>query len=81
MITKAFANNNLLIFSFDDEADKDWFFDVIKPKIEKYNNERKKFEKPKCGNCKHLEHDGMFGIFCGVGGNNRNYDCSKYEER
>ncbi len=34
-----------------------------------------------CGNCKNLKHDGMFGIFCGVGGNNRNYDCPKYEEK
>ena len=35
-----------------------------------------------CKNCKHLQHDGMFGIFCGLlGGNNKNYDCSKYEEK
>ena len=34
-----------------------------------------------CRNCKHLETDGMFGIFCGVvGGNNINHDCPKYEE-
>lgn len=33
-----------------------------------------------CKNCKHLEHDGMFGIFCGVNGNNINYDCPKYEK-
>lgn len=38
------------------------------------------YEKQSCSNCKHLEHDGMFGIFCGVGGNNKNYNCPKYEE-
>lgn len=38
-------------------------------------------EKQFCANCKHLEHDGMFGIFCGVRGNNKNYDCPKYEEK
>lgn len=38
-------------------------------------------EKQLCKNCKHLEHDGMFGIFCGVMGNNRNYDCLKYEKK
>ena len=32
-----------------------------------------------CKNCKHLETDGMFGIFCGVGGDNTKYDCPKYE--
>ena len=34
-----------------------------------------------CKNCKHLDRDGMFGIFCAVGGNNKNYNCSKYEEK
>ena len=34
-----------------------------------------------CKNCKHLETDGMFGIFCGVGGDNTKYDCSKYERK
>ena len=35
--------------------------------------------KQLCKNCKHLEHDSGCGIWCGVGGNNRNYDCPKYE--
>ena len=37
--------------------------------------------KQLCKDCKHLETDGMFGIFCGVGGNNTKYDCPKYEKR
>ena len=37
--------------------------------------------KQLCENCKHLETDGMFVIFCGVGGDNTNYDCSKYEQK
>jgi len=36
--------------------------------------------KQLCKNCKHLETDGMFGIFCGVGGDNTKYDCPKYEK-
>lgn len=35
--------------------------------------------KQLCRDCKHLETDGMFGIFCGVGGDNTKYDCPKYE--
>ena len=38
-------------------------------------------KKQFCRDCKHLERDGMFGIFCGVGGNNTKYDCQKYEKR
>lgn len=41
---------------------------------------RKMTAKQLCKNCKHLETDGMFGIFCGVGGDNTKYDCPKYEE-
>ena len=37
--------------------------------------------KQLCKNCKHLETDGMFGIFCGVGGDNTKYDCPKYEKK
>ena len=37
--------------------------------------------KQSCRDCKHLETDGMFGIFCGVGGDNTKYDCPKYEKR
>lgn len=37
--------------------------------------------KQLCKNCKHLETDGMFGIFCGVGGDNTKYDCPKYDEK
>ena len=37
--------------------------------------------KQLCKKCKHLETDGMFGIFCGVGGNNTKYDCPKYEKK
>lgn len=33
-----------------------------------------------CKNCKHLGHDGMFGLICDVNGDNTKYDCSKYEE-
>ena len=36
-------------------------------------------EKQLCSNCKHLEHDGMAGIWCSVHGNNKNYDCPKFE--
>ena len=36
-------------------------------------------EKQLCSDCKHLEHDGMAGIWCGVRGNNENYDCPKFE--
>lgn len=36
-------------------------------------------EKQLCRDCKHLEHDGMAGIWCGVRGNNKNYDCLKFE--
>lgn len=36
--------------------------------------------KQLCRDCKHLETDGMFGIFCGVGGDNTKYDCPKYEK-
>ena len=50
-----------------------------------YNNggtlESDMSKKQLCGDCKHLEHDGMFGIFCGVRGDNTKYNCSKYEER
>ena len=38
-------------------------------------------EKQLCRNCKHLEHDGMAGIWCGVHGNNKNYDCSDFEDK
>ena len=38
-------------------------------------------EKQLCMNCKHLEHDGMFGIWCGVHGNNKNHDCLKFERK
>lgn len=34
-----------------------------------------------CKNCKHLGLDGMFGLICEVSGNNKNYDCPKYEEK
>lgn len=34
-----------------------------------------------CKNCKHLSTDGMFGLICDVCGDNRNYDCPKYEKR
>ena len=34
-----------------------------------------------CKNCKHLGLDGMFGLICDVNGNNKNYDCPKYEEK
>ena len=37
--------------------------------------------KQLCKNCKHLETDGMFGIFCGVGGDNTKYDCTKYANK
>lgn len=37
--------------------------------------------KQSCRDCKHLETDGMFGIFCGVGGDNTKYDCPKYAKR
>ena len=33
-----------------------------------------------CKNCKHLGLDGMFGLICDARGNNKNYDCPKYEE-
>lgn len=33
-----------------------------------------------CKNCKHLGLDGMFGLICDASGNNKNYDCPKYEE-
>lgn len=33
-----------------------------------------------CKNCKHLGHDGMFGLICDVNGDNTKYDCPKYEE-
>lgn len=33
-----------------------------------------------CKNCKHLGLDGMFGLICDACGDNRNYDCSKYEK-
>lgn len=42
---------------------------------------KKMTNKQLCGDCKHLEHDGFAGIWCGVGGNNRNYDCPKYEKK
>lgn len=38
-------------------------------------------EKPYCYNCKHLEHDGGCGIWCGVRGNNKDYNCPKYERK
>lgn len=38
-------------------------------------------EKQLCRDCKHLEHDGGCGIWCGIGGNNRNYDCRKFEKK
>ena len=34
-----------------------------------------------CKNCKHLGLDGMFGLICDARGNNKNYDCPKYEEK
>ena len=36
-------------------------------------------EQQLCKNCKHLEHDRGCGIWCGIHGNNRNYDCPKFE--
>ena len=38
-------------------------------------------QKQLCGDCKHLEHDGMAGIWCGVRGNNKNHDCPKFERK
>ena len=38
-------------------------------------------KKQLCRDCKHLEHDGGCGIWCGIGGNNRNYDCRKFEKK
>ena len=33
-------------------------------------------------NCKWLGTDGMFGLFYdAIGGNNKNHDCPKYEEK
>lgn len=37
-------------------------------------------EIPYCKNCKHLSTDGMFGLICDVCGNNKKYDCPKYEK-
>lgn len=34
-----------------------------------------------CGDCAHLKHDSFAGIWCGNHGNNRNYDCSKFEPK
>ena len=34
-----------------------------------------------CKNCKHLSTDGMFGLICDVCGDNKNYDCPKYEKK
>ena len=38
-------------------------------------------EKRYCRDCKYLGLDGMFGLICNAGGNNKNYDCPKYEEK
>lgn len=38
-------------------------------------------KKPLCGDCIYLERDGMAGIWCGVGGNNTKYNCSKFHRR
>ncbi len=37
-------------------------------------------ERQLCKDCKHLEHD-MMGLYCTVMGNNKNYDCPKYEKK
>lgn len=34
-----------------------------------------------CKDCKNLGLDGMFGIICDVNGNNKNYNCPKYERK
>lgn len=34
-----------------------------------------------CKDCKHLGLDGMFGLICDAKGNNKNYNCPKYEEK
>lgn len=34
-----------------------------------------------CKNCKHLSTDGFCGLICNVSGDNRKYDCSKYESK
>ena len=38
-------------------------------------------EKQLCRDCKHLEQDSGCGIWCGVNGDNRNYNCRKYEKK
>ena len=38
-------------------------------------------KKQSCRDCIHLQHDGFCGIWCGVNGNNKNYDCQKYEKK
>lgn len=42
---------------------------------------KKTTDKRHCRNCKYLGLDGMFGLICDARGNNKNYDCPKYEEK
>ena len=35
----------------------------------------------KCSDCEYLERDGFAGIWCGVGGNNKNYNCRKFKRK
>ena len=37
--------------------------------------------KQLCSDCEHLERDGFAGIWCGVGGNNKNYNCRKFKKK
>ena len=37
--------------------------------------------KKLCSDCEYRERDGFAGMWCGVGGNNKNYNCRKFKKK